>query len=562
MMRERNSWWQRNKYYVVASCACAAGGLAAVRLYQSKSLEATQASVLQTLQAIQRYSEACVSAGDAVALLSRDVQDFLQSDSDDVPQSLRQLAKLAQCPEVQAAITASVASAVEGGSTAMLKHGGADNDPTQLSMVDKILEAFLSDRGRSLVGLAVSVAARQSTEAFCAAVRQAVDAAFTPTSSSSMSSADQALSVTISSHPNTPSRTPLASPARSQHQQRHHGQEQQQQPSPPLTQASALLCDVLSWLTSPPAERLFATVTSTGISSAVSTYMQHANPQDLWNPLLSAISQPEHKQALIEIMSTVSSSFCREMAAACIAPASTVAGSLSPSRAPLAAFSRAVTPGLPAMAAAAGSGAVAGAAGPLCNLSSLHQIHNQQQLRTSSSRGSLAAAEDELGSSLPSTPRSGPGTPDPSLIAAQAVVPSHLIHRHRGQQGLGVGSSSIGTAGSGGSSFQYQQQQQMVGALQPAAADTVMLGPASSVISLLVQASRFEELRSLMVEVSRSSTHEFVASVFPAVSAAGLMDPRYVVTFKHYMYRVYVMLSVLVFLGVYALGPKHMLEGA
>jgi hypothetical protein len=97
--------------------------------------------------------------------------------------------------------------------------------------------------------------------------------------------------------------------------------------------------------------------------------------------------------------------------------------------------------------------------------------------------------------------------------------------------------------------------------MQANAGDVVVLGPASSVISLLVQASRFQELRSLMVEVSRSSTHEFVASVFPAVSAAGLMDPRYVAMFKDYMYRVYVMLSVLVFLGVYALGPKQMIEG-
>lgn len=541
MVPAQDNWWRRNKLYVVAACGVVAGGAAAWQLYQSQSWASARSTLRKALATAKRANEACSSTAEALAVLTADLSAFLQSDSDEVPQSLRQLAKLAQCPDIQAAISATTASAVQGAATVICASPGE----AQLPIIDRIIEAFLSDRGRSLVSLAVGAAARSSTDAFCDAVRATVFQGMTGAPGRPISSS--AVSIYMSTPHigrGTPAAllTPNSSPPRGQQQQQHS-----QQPGP----SQFSLGDLVTLLTGPQVQQLLTSLTETGIRTAVGTYCERSNPQGMFEPLIAAISQPEHKQALIDLLTAVSSSFCREMAAACMAPAAAVASSLSPP-----------SPTRPPRAATATPGGLVVPLGP-CGSSSLRQRRAQgKPLPPHGVDGSNSGSEAS-DSSTPSSPRSGPGTPDAALLAsslsraftAGGGAPSSSNPSSVRSEVLGVAAPSLA----------LQQQQQgllaAAGGGQELMAAAAALGPMSSVISLLVQASRSQELRSLMLDVTTSTTREFVASVLPAnlrmLGPGGA--PLYSATFRLVLYRVYVLLSVLLFLAVYALSPRTLM---
>jgi hypothetical protein len=94
----------------------------------------------------------------------------------------------------------------------------------------------------------------------------------------------------------------------------------------------------------------------------------------------------------------------------------------------------------------------------------------------------------------------------------------------------------------------------------------------STAVSLFVQAARFQEFRSLLVDVSRSSTREFVQSLLPTAwlravnggrrHGAGSSSSGASLAVAVALQRVYTAVSVLILLMVYAVSPKMlMLEG-
>ncbi|WIA15977.1 hypothetical protein OEZ85_012718 [Tetradesmus obliquus] len=168
------SWWARNRQYVALACAATAAGVAAYQLAHPR-LKATQAALQRAADTLDKYSNAAASAGEALVILSADIKQFLASDADELPPSLRQLGKLVRSQEMQDTLASCIASAVKG----MLASGipAADGAPGEPSVVDKVIEAVLSDRGQSLVGLAVRTAAQTSSETFCAALQTGIEAA-------------------------------------------------------------------------------------------------------------------------------------------------------------------------------------------------------------------------------------------------------------------------------------------------------------------------------------------------------------------------------------------------
>ena len=106
--------------------------------------------------------------------------------------------------------------------------------------------------------------------------------------------------------------------------------------------------------------------------------------------------------------------------------------------------------------------------------------------------------------------------------------------------------------------------------------DPSALGPMSTAVSLFVQAARFQEFRSLLVDVSRSSTREFVHSLLPSGWVAAVNGSRRgsrgagsssnVSSSQSFLVvaalqRVYTAMSVVILLMVYALSPKTLTLG-
>eukprot|EP00879_Flechtneria_rotunda_P001786 GHRR01001950.1.p1 GENE.GHRR01001950.1~~GHRR01001950.1.p1 ORF type:complete len:522 (+),score=155.03 GHRR01001950.1:174-1739(+) len=516
--QQEANWLRRHRHYVVIAFAATAGTVAAYKVYRSERLKSTQKVLQQAAETFVKYSDAAATAGDILAIISDDIRQFLSSNADEVPNSLRQLSKLAQSQQVQDSLAACVSSAVKG---MLAATQGAEGE--QASVIDKVIEAVLSDRGHSLVGLAIRTAAQQSTETVCHAVRQGIEATFTS-----------------SRRHNGRNNGSTASSAAGSPQCNGHAQHN-------AVGLQLSLASVIAVLRSPQLLGLIDSLVSTTIGSAVGAYMDRAGSADIFASLLDALAKPGNKEVIVDILSSVSSTFCREMAAACVAPAAAVASRPS---------SRLDSVDLHTQHTVHAAGAVGASSSKQLPGSPCHSAFSTA---AGTAAGTAAATDDGSG---PSTPQSGPCTPEPSVIAAQ---PSRAVAFHPGSfagsavAGLimrrnsfpGLGGWNVGGSSSNGGAV---------------TADPACFGPMSTLVSLFVQAARFQEFRSLMVDVSRGSTREFVHSLLPSSwSLSSRSSAREVLTtpvVAACMYKVYTMVSVMLFLMVYALGPHSLIEGS
>lgn len=179
--------------------------------YRSDALSRSKRFVSRLRDALQRYTEAFALGGDICATVMKDLQRFVDSNSDEIPLSLQQVAKLVQSDEFTESAK-SMTNAIYRGflSSRRIKRHNLGHDlatydnrrliretspsGTQASLLmeedsvegsfgigrnqtdlkrgrssdalDRVLEALLSDRGHSLVSVAVSMGAKNLVSAY------------------------------------------------------------------------------------------------------------------------------------------------------------------------------------------------------------------------------------------------------------------------------------------------------------------------------------------------------------------------------------------------------------
>ncbi|CAL8468532.1 g8072 [Coccomyxa elongata] len=161
------NWSRQRRILACGGLLTAAAAVLAYRSYY-RTKDGGESYLSRLRIALRKYSEAFLVGSEVSSLLLSDLQSFLTSDSELIPQSFKQLLRLAESQEVQQStsqlVSAAIRGAVEGASA--LGQGSGD-------MTEKILAALTSERGSSLLTLAISVACRTSTDALCAHLAQA-----------------------------------------------------------------------------------------------------------------------------------------------------------------------------------------------------------------------------------------------------------------------------------------------------------------------------------------------------------------------------------------------------
>lgn len=124
-------------------------------------------------KALQLYSSAFADSAELVAGLARSAKEYINSDAEDLPRDWQQVLRSCSSPEASKATSKFVRGLVEA-----LVSGGSSEGPSNTpgaqpreGIVDKLLGALLSEKGHSLVSLAVGVATRSAVKAFCEQVR-------------------------------------------------------------------------------------------------------------------------------------------------------------------------------------------------------------------------------------------------------------------------------------------------------------------------------------------------------------------------------------------------------
>jgi hypothetical protein len=101
------------RLFIYGGVALVAGGLA-YQAYRKDAVNRSRAYFARLHAALQRYADALSTGGEVIDTLLKDLQAYLGSDSDEIPPSLAQLAKLLRSQEVLAT-TSSTLSAVYRG---------------------------------------------------------------------------------------------------------------------------------------------------------------------------------------------------------------------------------------------------------------------------------------------------------------------------------------------------------------------------------------------------------------------------------------------------------------
>ncbi|KAL3137942.1 hypothetical protein ABBQ38_005189 [Trebouxia sp. C0009 RCD-2024] len=219
-----------------------AGAVLLYKLYHSERLARARRQYQRFSEALSSYNQAFLAGADISAAISKDLQSFLQSDSQELPQSLRQLAQLLQAKEIQAATSSIAAATVRGIVSATHDAGGSSS-----TSIEKLLSALSSQQGHSLVTLAVSVAARTTTQTYCECVERSAAAAKV---------SEEATGIL----------------------------------------ADTLVQQVLRFACTKEGERLCMLGVKNFVTNATAVYCQNLEGVSMWQDLFAAMVKPEHKQ--------------------------------------------------------------------------------------------------------------------------------------------------------------------------------------------------------------------------------------------------------------------------
>jgi len=133
------------------------------RFCTSPSISTKRYQLHALLNSLVTISEAASASAQTVSLLSNDVKTFLKSDSDEIPTSLKQLFKLAQCREVNETLT-TVSSAMTTGVFRGLS--GEEGNSAGTGVAERVMDKFFTAAGTGFASVVVGSFARNLVVSF------------------------------------------------------------------------------------------------------------------------------------------------------------------------------------------------------------------------------------------------------------------------------------------------------------------------------------------------------------------------------------------------------------
>ncbi|WOK92247.1 protein PHLOEM protein 2-LIKE A10 [Canna indica] len=166
-------WWL---LLLLLSAASGVSGYGAYQLYHLPSVARRRRALAKLVRALISVAEVASSSADVLNLVSADLNRFLRSDSDDVPTSLQQIAKLARSEEFRASISraseAVSTGIVRGVSSATASVREVESCDSELRVVsstfflDRFLYKLLSPTGSGFAAAVVGSFARNLASTF------------------------------------------------------------------------------------------------------------------------------------------------------------------------------------------------------------------------------------------------------------------------------------------------------------------------------------------------------------------------------------------------------------
>lgn len=160
---------RRRRRWILLAAAGAAAAVGAYKIYHHPAVAERRRRFVRLAAAIAAFADAAASSADAAALVASDLADFVRSDADEVPRSVKQLAKLAASAEVSATVS-TLSEAVTSG--VLRGAGSSSSGPGSggtVALSDRLVDKLFSDSGERLASAVAGSFARHLVLAFYSA---------------------------------------------------------------------------------------------------------------------------------------------------------------------------------------------------------------------------------------------------------------------------------------------------------------------------------------------------------------------------------------------------------
>ncbi|KAK4367860.1 hypothetical protein RND71_011652 [Anisodus tanguticus] len=168
LVRKCLDYTRRNRNWVVALGALGVT-YGAYRAYCSPSMVIKRKRFLKLIGVFVSLAEMVSDSADVIGIVSKDLKEFIASDSDQIPRSLKQISKIAKSDEFSQSIV-KVTSAMTVGVVRGYQQENAKNcvsGAANSGIFDSVLDKLFTDAGTGFASVIVGSFARNLVLAFC-----------------------------------------------------------------------------------------------------------------------------------------------------------------------------------------------------------------------------------------------------------------------------------------------------------------------------------------------------------------------------------------------------------